>query len=677
MEQTFQKLDSFQEDRGQLLTWIGRLTEQLNDLGLPKATKPLAQIAARLENESFKLLVIGEFNRGKSTFINALLGEDVLPAFMTPTTAIINEIHWADRKYATLHPRPDQTDAEPFEIPVSELEKHIVIPKDRKKAKNWRQPYEKAEIFWPLPLCKNSVVLIDSPGLNEAEARQEITLGYISTADAVLFVLAADHLAASSELEIIDSYLRMSGHEDSFFVCNKFDLVPRRERDEIRQRALENLQPRTRLGEAGVYFLSARDALEGIEDSDEARVSRSGLPELNESLESFLAYDRGRVKLLGPARGLKHHLQIASRRIPEQRAMLRSDLGELEKRFAGIRKPLEQLQTERRRIVRRIEQFAQDIHGTVTDRTLAFYGDLADQLPKWSAAYESQSSFSIFSVSSKKQAEELTREVVEHLKTRIEEETHRWRAEELQPDLEVRIDSLVEELDERAQRFLRDVDHLRLEMHGESEGDDHLTIAHEEISALERVISAAGGFVIGGVGSAGIGALYGYKEMAKSLLPNLAVGTLAILLVGLNPWIIIPALLTTGFLQGLLKAGKAEEKIKVGVADKIAQGMKDNRTQRAEEIADSVGDQVSELKQHVDQGLSAEIAAVEEEVEAALAKRRKGQEAVDLRLRQLDAIAATLCEIDGQVDELFARLHAPGPTEHKEAETVPIEELAS
>ena len=54
----------------------------------------------KLEDERFTLVVLGEFNHGKSTFVNALLGRDILPTGITPTTATLNHIVFADPPYA-------------------------------------------------------------------------------------------------------------------------------------------------------------------------------------------------------------------------------------------------------------------------------------------------------------------------------------------------------------------------------------------------------------------------------------------------------------------------------------------------------------------------------------------------------------------------------------------------
>ena len=70
------------------------LAEDIRILRIPK-----------LESERFHLVVLGEFNHGKSTFVNALLGAEILPTGITPTTAAINHVVWAEdaKAKAILH----------------------------------------------------------------------------------------------------------------------------------------------------------------------------------------------------------------------------------------------------------------------------------------------------------------------------------------------------------------------------------------------------------------------------------------------------------------------------------------------------------------------------------------------------------------------------------------------
>src|SRR5215813_1058805 len=84
---------------------IGALTDTANlatDLGmLTLATDLTGTRIPKLQEERFALVVLGEFDHGKSTFVNALCGAPILPAGITPTTATINHLVWADAPRAT------------------------------------------------------------------------------------------------------------------------------------------------------------------------------------------------------------------------------------------------------------------------------------------------------------------------------------------------------------------------------------------------------------------------------------------------------------------------------------------------------------------------------------------------------------------------------------------------
>src|SRR5579875_3819542 len=88
------QLSDFLEKRKALVALLERLQSVLHMLNMTAWQQKMQQLEQRATSDNFKVLVIGEFKRGKSTFINALLGQEVLPAYATPTTAIINEVKW-------------------------------------------------------------------------------------------------------------------------------------------------------------------------------------------------------------------------------------------------------------------------------------------------------------------------------------------------------------------------------------------------------------------------------------------------------------------------------------------------------------------------------------------------------------------------------------------------------
>ncbi len=252
--------ETFTAKRKELLALTHKAAEILHDLAIPSQVDIVPKIEKRIESDSFKVLVIGEFNSGKSTLVNAMLGRSILPTYAVETTAIINEIKWGEHPHAVVH---EKGTGKAIKVSIDELEQFVVVgelQRERPEAAMRESSYDKAEIFWPLQLCCNGVEIIDSPGLNAHELREKISVEYLAKVDAVVFVMTAGRLAAASELKVIDSIVRPAGHQDIFFVCNRIDeLRTERDREMVRRAGVEKLAGRTKLGARRIFFINALD----------------------------------------------------------------------------------------------------------------------------------------------------------------------------------------------------------------------------------------------------------------------------------------------------------------------------------------------------------------------------------------------------------------------------------
>mgnify|MGYP002799668569 FL=1 len=105
------QLQEFSERRRRLAALAEETGRLVQPLTMESCAAALVQLRRKIDSDAFKIMVMGNFKNGKSTFINALLGSEVLPAYAVPTTAIINEIKYGEEPRAILHflnPQPEQ-----------------------------------------------------------------------------------------------------------------------------------------------------------------------------------------------------------------------------------------------------------------------------------------------------------------------------------------------------------------------------------------------------------------------------------------------------------------------------------------------------------------------------------------------------------------------------------------
>jgi GTPase SAR1 family protein len=665
---------SYQEHRDRLAALLQQTQKPLGLLNLQGWLDTVGVLTDRVRSDRFKVLVLGEFKRGKSTFINAMLGQEVLPAYALPCTAVINEVKWGEKPAAMLHfrhPLPDRLPdrlptlvrrhldragrrpAAPIEIPVGELEQYVVIQDPgRDQAQSVAEtPYDRVELFWPLDLCKNGVEIIDSPGLNEHGVRTKVTLEYLGKADAVIFVMSSTALAGLAEMQFLDTQVRGSGHEYVFLVCTRIDEVRERDRPALMKFGRDKLADRTKFGEAGVFFVSAIQALEG-------RPEASGLAPLEHALASFLVHDRGRVKLLQPARNLAQATKVALfEAIPGQRKMLSQDLDELQRRYDEKRPLLDQAEKQRSALIERLERQRRALAAELAREGRRYLVATSAKLSDWAAEFEPRTSINILNIPNlTRQFEELSKEIVVELSSRLERDQAAWKQTDFLPIIETRLHEMERELDISLTELLADLDKIRTDMSGLKATSD---VEEAKIGGLHRVLAGAGGLLLGGPDVAFAGALGGSMGMLKSLLPNIAL-VAGMLIIGLtNPFVILAALLGKGLIEGLLKTRSLVDRAKLQVAKEMAVQLREQSADMAEAMAEAINGKTSNLVEAVNSGLEKQIQDIRNQVESVLRAKRAGEAEVRRRHEALDEIEKEIQAIDGQLTSIIFALAHP------------------
>ncbi|MCC7535063.1 MAG: dynamin family protein [Deltaproteobacteria bacterium] len=233
----------------------------------------------RLDEERFHLVVLGEFNHGKTTFVNALLGASVLPMGVTPTTAVIHHILHAERPSA----RAVREDGSETVVAFDALDSYDADGSaDRANVRY-------LEVRYPAPLLRDRVVLVDTPGVNDLNlSRAEITYSYVPRADAVIFLLDAGQILKESERAFLEEKLLAQSRDKILFVINKIDLLTDDEREQAVSYAKNHLAKIVK--SPRVYTLSSEMALAGDPKG-------SGLEAFLEEAGRYLANERGSILL--------------------------------------------------------------------------------------------------------------------------------------------------------------------------------------------------------------------------------------------------------------------------------------------------------------------------------------------------------------------------------------------
>jgi small GTP-binding protein len=357
-------LEGFREKKDEVGRAIGELAGIARDLGAKSLGDRVERdLVTKLSEDRFHLVVVGEFNHGKSTFVNALLGQTVLATGVTPTTASIHHLKWAPKPEATV-------------VYASGKREPIDFERTRSFAVGGgadAHDVDFLEIGYPSPLLEERILLVDTPGVNDLSLqRADITYSYIPRADAVLFLLDAGQILKESERVFLQEKLLKGSRDKIVFVITKWDLLSEDERGEALAYAKTQLAKLVK--EPLVFPVSAELALAGSG-------SESGIPALLEHLTHFLAEERGRILLdnaLGEGLAVS---DLLNKGVDARRRSLAMKGDELDRRIAMLEQDLAgQAGTiEQRRV--RIREEVQGIRVGARKDLARFVDDVTRQLP--------------------------------------------------------------------------------------------------------------------------------------------------------------------------------------------------------------------------------------------------------------------------------------------------------
>jgi hypothetical protein len=303
---------------------LARLADIADQAGAGAIARDARQLLARVASGRFYVACIGQFKRGKSTLLNALLGAPVLPAGVLPITAVPTVIGYAARPAARV-----ETGDGWHNVPVEGLADYV---SEARNPEN-RLGVRAVDVGYPAEVLANGLCLVDTPGIGSVfEANTAATHGFIPHVDAALVVVGVDPPLSGDELALIEIVGRQV--RDTIVVMNKADRFSDAERTEAAGFAERALGARLGRAVGPVLHVSATERLAG------AAVARDW-PALRRRLEELTATSGAALVRTAAHRGAERIRGALMAELRAQRADLLRPVAESERRLAQLRATLD------------------------------------------------------------------------------------------------------------------------------------------------------------------------------------------------------------------------------------------------------------------------------------------------------------------------------------------------
>lgn len=184
---------------------------------IPEIRKALSQLSSRL----YKVAVIGEFKRGKSSLINAIIGAEVLPTDILPMTATITRVTYGNKRKILIQYKDGHSEEQTVEQLLDYATKY-----DEEKAKI-ASTIQEIVVYYPSVFCQNHIDIIDTPGLNDNDQMTEVTLSVLGEVDAAIVVISAMHPMSLTEKNLILDLIERREIRHLVFAVTHIDAVRR------------------------------------------------------------------------------------------------------------------------------------------------------------------------------------------------------------------------------------------------------------------------------------------------------------------------------------------------------------------------------------------------------------------------------------------------------------------
>ncbi|XP_062578136.1 bacterial dynamin-like protein [Saccostrea cucullata] len=193
----------------------------------------------QLERRHCPIVVAGETGAGKSSLLNLIMGEHVLPRQVLSSTSTICQIFNSTTKRAEVI----KTNGEKIflnDVSEAKLSKYVSVDRSGEST----EKYKEVNIYWPLPMLQEHATIVDTPGIGENEEMTEVLLNFLTEAVAFIYVINTTNAGGVQDDRLVRIFQKQKEFENmgrlqqfdpecAIFVCNKWDQVPKEEEKRV------------------------------------------------------------------------------------------------------------------------------------------------------------------------------------------------------------------------------------------------------------------------------------------------------------------------------------------------------------------------------------------------------------------------------------------------------------
>ena len=331
-----------------LATLLDRATTCVDAAGSASTpiSRRLRELQQRLREGRLHLAVLGQFKRGKSTFLNALLGAPLLPTGVIPLTASPTFIAWGPQPLIRVTYLGARASDEFNALEPDEIRNHLFAFVSEEGNPRNRLGVSRVDLFYPASVLAQGVVLIDTPGIGSSHRHNtDAALQVLSECDAALFVVSADPPITEAELDYLATVRAKVAR--LFFILNKADYLEAHDLQVAVEFLRRTLQASGSAG-SDIFSVSALQGLKARQSGDVATLEKSGMAGVETHLLKFLAQERMISLRQAVAQKAADLLAEAAADLAFRIRTLEMPAEELERRSAILGGALERIEAEKR-----------------------------------------------------------------------------------------------------------------------------------------------------------------------------------------------------------------------------------------------------------------------------------------------------------------------------------------